>query len=138
MLAFGNILKGPDEETVKGVTNEALLPMLQLVQDESVIVQDSVAWMLGTQGGGDWIAIIGAGSWIALLWYSLTLSCLFLAGAICDSFPEIVSQPSVLPAVLSALDTGLSLEPRVANNACHVSHHSTTSPVCGAAGAAAH
>eukprot|EP00045_Choanoeca_perplexa_P016011 m.209977 g.209977 ORF g.209977 m.209977 type:complete len:187 (+) comp17142_c0_seq72:1440-2000(+) len=60
--------------------------MLQLVQDESVIVQDSVAWMLG---------------------------------AICDSFPEIVAQPSVLPAVLSALDTGLSLEPRVANNACH-------------------
>eukprot|EP00730_Choanoeca_flexa_P020436 TRINITY_DN9980_c0_g1_i1.p1 TRINITY_DN9980_c0_g1~~TRINITY_DN9980_c0_g1_i1.p1 ORF type:complete len:885 (+),score=271.75 TRINITY_DN9980_c0_g1_i1:59-2713(+) len=47
VLAFGNILKGPDEDTVRGVTNEALMPMLELIKDPSVVVQDSVAWMLG-------------------------------------------------------------------------------------------
>merc|ERR1719502_477980 len=47
VLAFGNILRGPTQETVKAVTNQALLPLLGFAQDPSTIVQDSLAWMLG-------------------------------------------------------------------------------------------
>ena len=44
-----------------------------------------------------------------------------LSGVICELFPDIVSQENVLPSALGALDLGLQKEPRVANNACHVS-----------------
>eukprot|EP01147_Barroeca_monosierra_P010695 gene10695-2794_t len=47
VLAFGSILSGPTPEKLCGIVDQAALPVLQLIQDPFVVVQDSVAWITG-------------------------------------------------------------------------------------------
>ncbi|KAI0461360.1 hypothetical protein LJB42_001028 [Komagataella kurtzmanii] len=47
VMAFGSILDGPDREQLKVLISQALQPILQLMQDESLHVKETVAWCLG-------------------------------------------------------------------------------------------
>ncbi|KAK6457875.1 karyopherin-beta [Scheffersomyces xylosifermentans] len=47
VMAFGSILDGPDHEQLKTVIVQALTPILQLINDESLHVKETVAWCLG-------------------------------------------------------------------------------------------
>ena len=48
LLAFGGILSGPSHEKLSEIVMQAAMPIINLIQDPSVVVQDSVAWILGT------------------------------------------------------------------------------------------
>lgn len=45
-----------------------------------------------------------------------------LLGLVAEKCPEVAVDAAVLPSVLQALSFGISAEPRVAHNACVVSH----------------
>lgn len=47
VMAFGSILDGPDPESLRSLISEALLPLLNLMNDPSLQVKDTVAWCLG-------------------------------------------------------------------------------------------
>ncbi|ODQ66255.1 ARM repeat-containing protein [Nadsonia fulvescens var. elongata DSM 6958] len=47
VMAFGSILDGPDSEALAVLISQALMPILQLMNDESLHVKDTVAWCLG-------------------------------------------------------------------------------------------
>ncbi|RLV92154.1 Importin subunit beta-1 [Spathaspora sp. JA1] len=47
VMAFGSILDGPDHEQLKTLIGQALPPILQLINDESLQVKETVAWCLG-------------------------------------------------------------------------------------------
>ncbi|EGD72145.1 hypothetical protein PTSG_11556 [Salpingoeca rosetta] len=47
ILAFGSILSGPSQDKLAEIVVQAALPIVNLIQDNSVVVQDSVAWILG-------------------------------------------------------------------------------------------
>eukprot|EP00043_Microstomoeca_roanoka_P027243 m.13887 g.13887 ORF g.13887 m.13887 type:complete len:879 (+) comp7447_c0_seq1:172-2808(+) len=47
ILAFGSILSGPSTESLSEIVVQAALPIVNLIQDPSVVVQDSVAWIIG-------------------------------------------------------------------------------------------
>lgn len=47
VMAFGSILDGPDLEQLKSIINQALPPILELIQDANLQVKETVAWCLG-------------------------------------------------------------------------------------------
>ncbi|KAK6202673.1 armadillo-type protein [Scheffersomyces amazonensis] len=47
VMAFGSILEGPDHEQLRSIANQALQPILQLINDESLQVKETVTWCLG-------------------------------------------------------------------------------------------
>jgi importin subunit beta-1 len=47
VMAFGSILEGPNPDQLKTLIGEALLPLLNLMNDPSLQVKDTVAWCLG-------------------------------------------------------------------------------------------
>ncbi|KAA8912681.1 hypothetical protein TRICI_003399 [Trichomonascus ciferrii] len=47
VMAFGSILDGPDPNELRGLIGQALPPMLNLMQDPSLQVKDTVAWCIG-------------------------------------------------------------------------------------------
>ncbi len=47
VMAFGSILDGPDHDQLKTLIGQALGPILQLIKDSTLQVEDTVAWCLG-------------------------------------------------------------------------------------------
>lgn len=47
VMAFGSILEGPSHEPLKMLIRNALGPILELINDPSLAVKDTVAWCLG-------------------------------------------------------------------------------------------
>eukprot|EP00049_Salpingoeca_infusionum_P025366 m.18854 g.18854 ORF g.18854 m.18854 type:complete len:872 (+) comp7954_c0_seq1:697-3312(+) len=47
VLAFANILSGPNEDKLLDVLKQAVMPLMNLMQDDSDVVKDSIAWALG-------------------------------------------------------------------------------------------
>ncbi|KAI3404933.2 kap95 [Candida oxycetoniae] len=47
VMAFGSILDGPDSEQLKSIINQALSPILELIEDKNLQVKETVAWCLG-------------------------------------------------------------------------------------------
>ncbi|CAK9438558.1 uncharacterized protein LODBEIA_P27820 [Lodderomyces beijingensis] len=47
VMAFGSILDGPDSEQLKSIINQALPPILDLMEDKNLQVKETVAWCLG-------------------------------------------------------------------------------------------
>lgn len=47
VMAFGSILDGPDPASLQQLIQQALQPLLQLMNDSSTHVKDTVAWCLG-------------------------------------------------------------------------------------------
>lgn len=47
VMAFGSILDGPDPMELRNLIGQALPPMLNLMQDPSLQVKDTVAWCIG-------------------------------------------------------------------------------------------
>lgn len=47
IMAFGSILDGPSQVTLKGFISEALIPILSLMDDSQLQVKETVAWCLG-------------------------------------------------------------------------------------------
>lgn len=47
VMAFGSILDGPDKDQLSNLIGQALPPILQLINDDTLQVKDTVAWCLG-------------------------------------------------------------------------------------------
>ena len=47
IMAFGSILYGPDKQQLSSLVHQALLPILQLMNDDYLQLKESVAWCLG-------------------------------------------------------------------------------------------
>ena len=47
VMAFGCILEGPDQNTLRPIVEQALPTLIALMSDQSVIVRDTVAWTIG-------------------------------------------------------------------------------------------
>lgn len=47
VMAFGSILDGPDHQQLTGLIQQALPPILSLIEDSSLAVKETVAWCLG-------------------------------------------------------------------------------------------
>lgn len=47
VMAFGSVLEGPDVDQLKSAIQEAIRPILGLIEDPTVQVQETVTWCLG-------------------------------------------------------------------------------------------
>jgi len=47
VMAFGSILEGPDPSNLKPIVEQALSMFIELMNDKSVVVRDTVAWTIG-------------------------------------------------------------------------------------------
>ena len=47
VMAFGCILEGPDPNNLKPIVEQALPMLIELMNDSSVVVRDTVAWTIG-------------------------------------------------------------------------------------------
>lgn len=47
VMTFGSVLEGPDPTNLKPIVEQALPTLIELMEDNSVVVRDTVAWTIG-------------------------------------------------------------------------------------------